>query len=50
MGWEKGGAVIWQVFDKNGKPTKDSRRKDGVPTWSLITTIAKENGSFVLLY
>jgi len=50
MGWEKGGAVAWQVFDKSGKPTKGSGRKDGVPTWSLIAAYVKGDGSFVILY
>jgi len=50
MGWEKGGAVVWQVFDKNGKPTKDSGRKDGVPTWSLVAAYGKSDGTFVILY
>lgn len=50
MGWEKGGAVAWQVYDKSGKPGKESGRKDGVPVWGLVATYAKNDGSFVILY
>jgi hypothetical protein len=50
MGWNKGGAVAWQVFDKNGAPTKESGRADGVPTWSLVTVFARPDGGFTIVY
>ena len=49
-GWNKGGAVAWQVFDKEGKPTAEKGRADGVPAWSLATAFAKQDGTFVIVY
>jgi hypothetical protein len=50
MGWDRGGAVAWQVFDKDDKPTGASGRADGVPTWSLVAAFARPDGSFTILY
>lgn len=50
MGWSRGGAVAWQVFDKDGKPTGDRGRADGVPVWSLVAVFARPDGSFTILY
>jgi hypothetical protein len=34
-GWQQGGDLAWQVYDKNGQPTKESGRvAGGVPVWS----------------
>lgn len=49
-GWEKGGAVAWQIFDKDGHATSEKGRADGVPTWSLATAFAKPDGDFVIVY
>jgi hypothetical protein len=50
MGWNKGGAVAWQVFDKDGKPTGEKGQQDGVPTWSLVTIFARPDGGFTVVY
>jgi hypothetical protein len=50
MGWNKGGSVAWQVFDKDGKPTGATGRADGVPTWSLVAVFARPDGGFTVLY
>jgi hypothetical protein len=50
MGWQKGGSVAWQVFDKEGKPAGPIGRADGVPTWSLVAVFASPDGSFVVVY
>ncbi|MCI0747572.1 MAG: BNR repeat-containing protein [Verrucomicrobia subdivision 3 bacterium] len=49
-GWERGGAVGWQLFDKNRKPAGEPGRRDGVPVWSFAAAYAKANGDFVILY
>ena len=49
-GWNKGGAVAWQVYDKEGKVTAEKGRSDGVPVWSLASALAKPDGSFVIVY
>jgi hypothetical protein len=35
MGWNRGGSLVWQVYDKAGKATAEKGKADGVPTWSL---------------
>ena len=49
-GWARGGKVAWQVFDKDGKATGDKGREDGVPTWGLLTAMARPDNSFLLIY
>jgi hypothetical protein len=49
-GWERGGAVAWQVFDRDGKPTARRGRTDGVPVWSLAAVFARPDGGFTIVY
>lgn len=50
MGWNRGGSVAWQVFDKAGKPTERHGRADGVPTWSVPAVFTRADGSFTIVY
>jgi hypothetical protein len=50
MGWNRGGAVAWQVFDRDGKPTAHKGRADGVATWGLVAVFARRKGGFTILY
>jgi hypothetical protein len=50
MGWKKGGSVAWQVYDKDGRPTAERGKADGVPVWSLVAAYARPDGSFVVMY
>ncbi len=50
MGWERGGAVAWQVFDKAGKPTAEKGRRTGVPVWSVVAAFARPDGGFTIVY
>ena len=47
--WAKGGAVAWQIYGPDGKPTSEDRAV-GVPTWSLATAFPKPDGDFVIVY
>ena len=49
-GWAKGGAMAWQLYDKDGNATLEKGRADGVPVWSLVTAFAKPDGGFVIVY
>ena len=50
-GWQKGGAVAWQVFDAGGDPTGEKGRlADGVPMWSLVAAVARSDGSFAIFH
>ena len=48
-GWQRGGTLAWQVFDKTGQPTADKGKSDGVPVWGLPAAFAR-NGAFTILY
>jgi len=49
-GWQRGGALAWQLFDKTGKPLEERGREEGVPVWSFAAAYAKPDGSFVIVY
>jgi hypothetical protein len=48
--WGKGGSVTWQVFDREGRPTAERGRADGVPAWSLVTAYRRPGGGFTIVY
>ena len=48
--WQKGGALAWQVFDREDRPTAEKGRTDGVPVWSLPTAFTQPEGNFVIVY
>ena len=50
MGWNRGGSVSWQVYDKDGKPTAELGNTAGVPVWSLVATFVRADGRFVIVY
>lgn len=50
MGWKKGGNLAWQVYDNNGRPTRDHGKADGVPVWSLVAAFARPDGHFTIVY
>jgi hypothetical protein len=50
-GWQKGGALAWQVFDSSGKPRGEQRRLEGgIPVWGLATVVARPEGGFVIVH
>lgn len=49
-GWNKGGQLSWQVYDAKGQPTTAQGRIDGVPTWSLLSAVARPDRGFLLIY
>jgi hypothetical protein len=50
-GWERGGALAWQVFDEKGKPTKArGRLADAIPVWSFAAVYTDPDDSFVIVH
>jgi hypothetical protein len=49
-GWNKGGSLAWQVFDRDGKPIGEPGRSAGVPTWSLVAAATRPGGEFLIVY
>jgi hypothetical protein len=47
--WQKGGALVWQVYDKSGKPTEEKGRvESGIPVWGLPTVVATDKGFTII--
>jgi hypothetical protein len=51
-GWQKGGSIAWQVFDRELKPIAGARgTAEGLPAWSRPAAFASPGGGgFVVLY
>jgi hypothetical protein len=50
-GWQRGGALAWQVYDKNGQPTAEHGRiPGGIPVWGLPTVVVGKDGSFTIIH
>jgi len=49
-GWQRGGSLAWQAFDTKGAAAGEPGRTEGVPVWSLVTAIARPDGSFMIVY
>jgi hypothetical protein len=50
-GWNKGGAVAWQVKSgENDAPVLTGRGREALPVWSRPAAFARPDGSFVILY
>ena len=50
-GWNRGGALAWQVYDKAGNATSESGRRPGaIPVWGLPTVVAEADGRFTILH
>jgi hypothetical protein len=50
MGWKKGGAAAWQVYDAAGKAVGEPGRSDGVPADSTVAVFARPDGTFAVIY
>jgi hypothetical protein len=50
-GWQRGGALAWQVYDSQGRPTKENGRiPDGIPIWGLAAAVARNDGEFQIIH
>jgi hypothetical protein len=49
-GWNKGGSLAWQIYDKAGQPATEKGRAGGVPVWGLLAAVARPDGGFLLFY
>ncbi|MFL5340786.1 MAG: sialidase family protein [Gemmataceae bacterium] len=50
-GWQRGGTLSWQLFDKDGKPAGDrGRLADGIPVWGLPTAVAGQDRKFTIFH
>jgi RNA polymerase sigma factor (sigma-70 family) len=50
MGWNRGGSVAWQVYDRDSSPTAERGHAPGVPVWSLVAVFVRPDGRFAVVY
>jgi hypothetical protein len=49
-GWQKGGALAYQLYDRNGQPSGESKQIAGIPTWSFAAAVAMPDHRFLIVY
>lgn len=49
-GWQRGGSIAWQVFDRNGNRIGDKGSAPGLPTWSFGAAATRADGTFTIFY
>src|SRR5688500_17917025 len=50
-GWQRGGALAWQLYDRTGKPTGLAGRvPGGIPVWGLAAAVARPDGGFMIIH
>jgi len=47
-GWQRGGSVMWQLYDATGRPLDANGNAPALPVWDLVA--AYQNGGFTLIY
>jgi hypothetical protein len=50
IGWQRGGTLAWQVFDRNGDPLYDKGSAPGIPAWSFAAVATHPDGTFAIFY
>ena len=49
-GWQRGGALAWQVYDADGQPAADKGFiPHAIPVWGLATVVARTDGGFLII-
>jgi hypothetical protein len=49
-GWQKGGSLAYQLYDRTGRATTEKAQHPGIPAWSFAAVAAKSDNSFSVLY
>jgi hypothetical protein len=48
-GWQSGGVLGWQLFDKSGRPSAACERPLSTPIWSFPAAFSRPDQSFVIV-
>lgn len=50
MGYNNGGSLAWQVYDRNGQPKGEAGSAAGVPVSSVVAAFVNPRGGFTIVY
>jgi hypothetical protein len=49
-GWQKGGSLAYQLYDRAGRPAAETKQLPGIPTWSFAAAVPTSDTGFSILY
>lgn len=49
-GWQRGGSLAWQHYDRSGRATSEHGTVAGVPAWSFAAPVANADGTFSIFF
>lgn len=50
-GWNRGGALAWQLYDAAHQPLPEKGRlQGGIPAWGLAAVAVRPDGTFLLIH
>jgi hypothetical protein len=49
-GWQRGGKLLWRLFDREGKPVGEIGHRDDLAAWNVGACLARPDGSFRVIY
>ncbi len=49
-GWQRGGSVAWQLYDRSGQPPPENGLTAGIPAWSFAAPAVNRDGGFSIVY
>ena len=50
-GWQRGGSLVWRVFDRDSRATRSMGRvNDGIPMWGTPAVAALPDGRFLIIH
>ena len=49
-GWNRGGSLVWQLYDAAGRPSAVRGRTGDLPVWGLPSVVADAGGKFIIVY
>jgi hypothetical protein len=50
VGWQRGGALVWQLYEHGKATSQRGRLADGVPVWGLPAAVVLADGTFLIIH
>jgi hypothetical protein len=49
-GWQTGGSLAYQLYDREGRPAGETEWVSGIPAWSFAAPVFSPENGFSILY